>query len=206
MQRNKNSHKFDQYHEVLVAHTNRLGKLIEDIVKYSQLQSTKTNFSPIDINHIAAQITDWHRPQTEIAGIQLVFEGRAENAICWGNEQQLITMITNLVKNGVNYTVQGCVTVRTCSDDEVIYLEVEDTGIGIAEEELNLIFDRFYRGQQVSQLTIPGSGIGLALTKEIVLLHRGMITVESKLNKGTTFRITLPRADKLNEPDQMLSE
>lgn len=194
MHRNKSSDKFEQYHNVLVAHTERLEKLIEDIVKYSQLQTIKDEFSLVDINHLAAQITDWHRPQTEIAGIQLIFEGNARNGACWGNEQQLITMITNLVKNSINYTLAGSITVRTFSDELSICIEVQDTGIGIAEEELDLVFDRFYRGNKVGQLTIPGSGIGLALTKEIVQRHGGTIQVKSKLYEGSTFCVTLPHA------------
>jgi signal transduction histidine kinase len=198
MNRNKSSNKFEQYHEVLVAHTNRLEQLIEDIVKYSQIPSGQDAFSTVHINRLAAQVVAWHQPQTQLAGVQLTLETESENAICWGNEQQLITMVTNLVKNGVNYTPQGTVTVRTSSDEKNITIEVTDSGIGIAEEELDLIFDRFYRGKKVGQLTIPGSGIGLALTREIVLQHQGSIRVKSKLNEGTTFYISLPRADAID--------
>jgi signal transduction histidine kinase len=141
-----------------------------------------------------------------LAGVQLTLEADTENPICWGNEQQLITMITNLVKNGVNYTPQGSVKVRISSDKTHVYIEVSDTGIGIAEEELNLIFDRFYRGKMVGQLTIPGSGIGLALTKEIVLEHQGDIRVESKINEGTTFYISLPRANVIQQESSKPSE
>lgn len=199
MRRNKNGAKFEQYHDVLVAHTERLEKLVEDIVKYSQIQSTKTTMSPVNINRLATKIVDWHRPQTELSGIQIYCNAKAENAICIGNEQQLITMVTNLVKNAINYTVKGHVTLRTFGDADSIVLEVQDTGIGIDEEELELIFDRFYRGKQVGQLTIPGSGIGLALTKEIVLMHGGTIEVISKINEGTTFRVTLPQAEFAND-------
>ncbi|MEZ4593572.1 MAG: response regulator [Chloroflexota bacterium] len=198
MHRNKDKSKFEQYHEVLVAHTNRLEQLIEDIVKYSQIPAGRSAFSTVHINRLAAQVIAWHQPQTQLAGVQLTLITDAENAICWGNEQQLITMITNLVKNAVNYTPQGSVTVHTSSDAHNIYIEVTDTGIGIAEEELNLIFDRFYRGKKVGQLTIPGSGIGLALTKEVVLQHQGSIRVESLLGKGTTFYVSLPRADMID--------
>ena len=145
------------------------------------------------------QVTDWHRPQAELADIKLIFEGEAENTICWGQEQQLITMVTNLVQNALNYTKEGAVIVRTWTDEEDIHIEVEDTGMGIAEEELDLIFNRFYRGENVGQLTIPGSGIGLALTREIVEMHQGYIKVSSKLDEGTIFYVTIPRADKINQ-------
>lgn len=199
MNRNKDKSKFEQYHEVLVAHTSRLEQLIEDIVKYSQIPSEKAAFSTVHIDRLAAQVVGWHQPQTHLAGIQLTLETAADNAICWGNEQQLITLLTNLVKNAVNYTPQGNVTVRTSNDDQNIFIDVSDTGIGIAQEELDLIFDRFYRGKKVGQLTIPGSGIGLALTKEIVLQHQGQIWVESVLNQGSTFHVVLPRADRVNK-------
>ena len=201
MYRNKSSDKFEKYHSVLVAHTNRLEQLIEDIVKYSQLQYNNNSFSLIDLNHVALQVTDWHQPQAQLANLQLILETNADSALCWGKEQQLITMLTNLVKNAINYTAQGSVTVRTWREDSQIHLEVEDSGIGIAKEEQELIFERFYRGNEVGQLIIPGSGIGLALTKEIVLHHQGEIHVISKPGEGTTFHICLPCSDAFDHKE-----
>ena len=201
MHRNKDSGKFEKYHNVLVAHTCRLEQLIEDIVKYSQLQYNNSHFTLIDLNQVALQVTDWHQPQAQLAGLQLIIETNTTDALCWGKEQQLVTMLTNLVKNAIIYTPEGSVVVRTWHEGEFIPIEVEDTGIGIAEEEIEYIFSRFYRGNKVGQLIIPGSGIGLALTKEIVLHHQGEIQVKSQLGEGTVFHITLPCADAFDHKE-----
>lgn len=71
-------------------------------------------------------------------------------------------------------------------------LQIQDTGIGIAEEDLPHIFERFFRGVNVSQSTIPGSGLGLSVVEKIVMLHGGRVRVESKLGQGSTFRLWLP--------------
>lgn len=204
MYRKRDSEKFEQYHEVLIAHTNRLEELVEDIVKYSQIPSSENNFSIVDINQLVERISHWHYPQAEAANIQLVLEESAKYSMCWGQEKQLTTLVTNLLKNAINYSPDGAIIVRTFNDLQSVYIEVHDNGIGIPEEEIELIFDRFYRGQQVGQLTIPGSGIGLALTKEIVSQHGGAIEVISQLNEGSTFTVTLPRADNGRSAEKSL--
>jgi two-component system sensor histidine kinase VicK len=98
----------------------------------------------------------------------------------------------------MNYTQDGqiSVTLKPHHPEERLYLQVVDTGIGIDEEDMPYIFDRFYRGRRVGQLTIPGVGLGLSLAKEIIEQHHGRIYIQSTPAKGTTCTFWLPFAPR----------
>lgn len=102
--------------------------------------------------------------------------------------------LDNLVSNAIKYSPDGGeVTVRARTSDDWVQLQVQDTGMGISEEETSRIFTRFFRTQAAQQAAIPGVGLGLSITKTIVERHGGAITCESKPGAGTTFTMTLPR-------------
>jgi signal transduction histidine kinase len=112
-----------------------------------------------------------------------------------------VRALTNLVGNAISYTSEGgCITVHSWvaplgqTKPEWVIIEVRDTGIGIPAEELTSIFDRFYRGSNVSP-NIPGTGLGLAIIRDIIRLHGGSIEVESEEGQGSTFRLKFPVLD-----------
>ena len=109
-----------------------------------------------------------------------------------GDIHQLTQVMTNLIVNALNYTPQGWVQVSMAAADGQIRVAVADSGQGSAPEDLPHIFDRFYRGREARKRDIPGTGLGLAIVKEIVEAHQGVITVDSRVNEGTTFRVDLP--------------
>ncbi len=97
--------------------------------------------------------------------------------------------------NALNYTLEGSVTVSVSYDSKYLWISVTDTGIGISEEDLPRVFDRFWRSGRSRELRQDGSGIGLALTKRLVEAQSGRIEVESSLRNGSTFRFCLPLAE-----------
>ena len=103
-------------------------------------------------------------------------------------------MLTNLIGNGIKFTpAGGTVTVSLEATAEGARLLVADTGVGIAADELPHVFDRFYRGTQVSEERAGGSGLGLSIVRSIVDMHGGRVTVESQPGEGTTVEVALPR-------------
>ena len=104
-------------------------------------------------------------------------------------------VLRNLVENAVKYTEHGGVSVRAESSGDEIRFSVADTGIGIPEEELQRIFERFYRVDKDRARSSGGSGIGLAIVKHIVQLHGGSVWAESQLGMGTAVFFTIPRRD-----------
>jgi two-component system phosphate regulon sensor histidine kinase PhoR len=109
-----------------------------------------------------------------------------------GDPFQLEQMLVNLIDNAVKYTEKGTVAVSLAMKDRDIVIEVRDTGIGIPEEHLTHIFERFYVVDKSRSRKLGGTGLGLSIVKHIVLAHRGKILVRSRLGEGTIFTIELP--------------
>jgi two-component system, OmpR family, phosphate regulon sensor histidine kinase PhoR len=110
-----------------------------------------------------------------------------------GDRGRLAQVLDNLVSNALKFTPEGGrVEVRTSTTDDYVYLEVEDSGIGIPAAEQPRLFERFFRAASATERAIPGTGLGLAIVKAIVEAHAGRIEVVSAPGKGTTFRVELP--------------
>lgn len=128
--------------------------------------------------------------------INLHFKTNSDQLNLWFDPVQMQKVFYNLISNAFKFTSQnGTVNIYIEDDVNVVYVKIEDTGIGIAKEEIDKIFDRFYQAENGIQLStmLPGTGIGLALTKSILELHQAEISVESKANVGSIFTIRLKK-------------
>jgi two-component system phosphate regulon sensor histidine kinase PhoR len=110
-----------------------------------------------------------------------------------GNRDRVKQMMINLVDNALKYTEVGEVNIKITSTGNWIKITVSDTGIGIPEEHLNRLFERFYRVDKGRSRNQGGTGLGLSIVKHIVLLYKGKISVTSTVNGGTTFEILFPK-------------
>nr|WP_236065472.1 sensor histidine kinase [Niastella soli] len=119
----------------------------------------------------------------------------------FGNEDLLFTAIRNIVVNACKYTIGHRALVKASTKNNEIRIEIIDNGPGMLPEELELIFQPFYRSGAVG--TLPGFGLGLPLVKRIINLHKGSIQVTSDLKTGTTFLVILPAAFRKTEPAQL---
>ena len=109
------------------------------------------------------------------------------------DEDLMRQVFSNLVENAIKYSPEGSsILVSTEEVDGQLVIQVADQGMGIANDELDSLFTKFYRSRTVRDGTIKGSGLGLYLARYFVDLHRGQISVESELNKGSTFTVELP--------------
>jgi two-component system, OmpR family, phosphate regulon sensor histidine kinase PhoR len=184
-----------QYVVVLQQQIRRVANLVDDILDLSRLESRKQQgitFGPVELNEVVAQVVMAHQPRAEAAALILAFAPGRELPVVRGDANQLAQVVTNLVANALNYTLEGTVQVETLLRDDQVGLIVTDTGRGIAAEDLPHIFERFYRGRPTQQTDVPGTGLGLAIVQEIVELHQGRIEVTSQADQGTTFGIWLP--------------
>jgi signal transduction histidine kinase len=188
--------KYERYLAVVKTQTEQLMRLIEDILYFSQLEldETKLEFVTVDLNAWVEQAIAAYRPRAEAAGLELIFEPDPNLIPVRAVHTHLAQVISQLADNAIKYTAAGWVRVRTRLDDERrrVCLEVTDSGMGIAAEDLPHVFERFYRGQGVGSSTTPGTGLGLALVQEITALHGGEMEVESEAGAGSTFRVWLP--------------
>ena len=183
-----------EYMSVLRQQAARLTQLIEDILDLSRLEEgvTQAKFESLDLHELAAQVVAALRPGAEAKGLTFHFDPEENLPTIRGVANQLTRVITNLVANAINYTRVGVVTVSTRAEQDRVLLQVQDTGMGIDQEDLPHLFERFYRGRRTAQSTTSGTGLGLAIAKEIIEAHGGQIEVESQLGQGSIFRVWLP--------------
>jgi signal transduction histidine kinase len=146
------------------------------------------------MNDLLEQILKRLQPIADKQQVELVLESfRPITAEV--DEVKLTLAITNLVENGIKYNrndATGWVRVSINADYQYFYLKIEDNGIGIPEESLDHIYERFYRVDKSHSREIGGTGLGLAITRSCILMHRGAIKVYSVLGEGTTFDVRIP--------------
>lgn len=194
MERGKPEKKAE-YMAILKSEISLLMKMIEDILDLSRLEVgkyKKSAFTKVDLNLVIDQVVAAHQPLAQESGLELDFFPAEGLPRITGDQNQIARVISNLLTNAIRYTPSGYVHVRTYMEDDGVWMEVEDTGIGIDPVDFPHIFERFYRGQKVSQSKIMGSGLGLAIVNEIVELHDGRVDFESRSGKGSTFRVWFP--------------
>lgn len=172
----------------------KMTKLVSDllIVARSDNKALKLKPTKFDLGAVVAQTARLMQPLAEQKKITLVAEEMPKNMI-YADEQKIRQLILILVDNAVKYTPEGgCVTVHFCKAEKgKVAFAVADTGIGIAKEDQDKVFDRFYRVDKARSREMGGNGLGLAIAQEIVNMHRGNISFSSELGKGTTFVVTL---------------
>ncbi len=152
---------------------------------------------PGDLREPVRAVVEAHSEQAVRAGIAVVFEVPAEPVMLAFDRERIVQLLSNLVGNALKFTPRGGEVVVELVDrgDEAV-IEVRDSGPGIPEADLPLVFDRFFRGTNVGEARASGSGLGLAIARSIVEMHGGSIGVSSAVGRGATFTVRLPRASE----------
>jgi PAS domain S-box-containing protein len=179
---------------VLYRNTLRMQKLVNTLLDFSRLEAGRVEgrFSRVDIASLTEDLASTFRSAIEKAGMKLVIEkGRINNDV-FVDRDMWEKIILNLVSNAFKYSREGTITVSIAEKDDRLVVEVRDTGIGIPSAHLEKIFERFHRIENNQGRSQEGTGIGLALVRELVRLHRGEITVNSEPGIGSTFRVSIP--------------
>ena len=145
----------------------------------------------VDVAALVARSAAEHRQAAGRAGLDLTLEAPEE--LAWPvDPTALERVVENLLGNAVKYTDAGSVAVAVGTDRGELVLTVTDTGNGMTETEVSHAFERFYRGERAARDAVPGLGVGLAVTKQLVEAHGGAVTVSSRPGTGTTFVVRLP--------------
>ena len=171
-------------------------KIINDLLSLVKMDKSAAdlNIETVNINEMLEQILKRLQPIADKQKVELVLESfRPVSAEI--DEVKLTLAFTNLVENAIKYNTdsgEGWVHVSLNADHQYFYLKVEDNGIGIPEESLEHIYERFYRVDKSHSREIGGTGLGLAITRSSILMHRGAIKAHSVLNEGTTFDVRIP--------------
>ncbi len=173
--------------------TERISHLFKDLKTLQRYDSDEyfVEMKEFDLSYIARHMEDWHNEKAQEKGIDLSIEKQSCKVI--GDPEKIEQVLDNLVSNAIKYTNQGAVTLTyQCKEDKVV-VAVEDSGIGISDEHLNRLFDRFYRTDKARSRDKGGTGLGLAVVKSILNAHDTEIKVESTVGKGTRFWFELSK-------------
>ncbi|AKQ67521.1 Adenylate cyclase [Myxococcus hansupus] len=172
----------------------RLLRLINNLLDLAQLESGKARlrYQPLELHSFLSTVVPPFNSMAERQGVLLALEG-AEVTPVHVDLDRMDVVFTNLLSNALKFTQAGGVTVRVREDDSDVHVEVIDTGMGIAAQDIAVIFDRFSQADTSGTRRFGGTGIGLALVKETLELHAGGISVTSVLGQGSTFRVRLPK-------------
>lgn len=173
----------------------RLIKLVNDIINISRLDEGYVDIEKedVDLFEMSREISSRLAKQANDKGIKVALEG--ERVICHGIRQILDDMVYNLVENAIKYNKEnGKVTIWVGSTLDGVKIRVTDTGIGIADEETDRIFERFYRVDKSHSKEIGGTGLGLSIVKHGAMVHGASLSVDSKLGEGSVFEIRFPNA------------
>jgi len=180
----------------LTKESNRLARITKEIIDLSRLQADDAlgSHELIDLDEVVAQAIDQNRVAADKHDIRLVSGGDAGVEV-YGDVSLLTVALDNLVSNAVQYSpANSRVGIGVASGDGVVEISVTDQGIGIAEEERDRVFERFYRSDPARSRNTGGSGLGLSIVKHIVQNHGGDVRVWSQQGHGSTFTVRLPAA------------
>jgi len=175
--------------------TRRLERIVGDMLSVSEIEagSIQLRRGDVRLEAIFEQLEAEYRAMASEKSIELTFDLPPKLPVLQGDRDKIVLAMHNLLGNALKYTpAGGRVQVQVEAEESRLLFRVNDTGIGIGADELELIFDKFYRARNSRQGEITGSGLGLALAREVARLHGGNITVDSELNKGSRFTMSLP--------------
>ena len=180
-----------------LAHRNslRLLKLVNSLLDFARIEANRTqvNYEATDLAALTTDLASNFRSACERAGLELRVECPALPEPIYVDRDMWEKIVLNLLSNAFKFTLAGGIGVSLRLTGDGVRLEVRDSGVGIPRHELPHMFERFYRVEGARGRTHEGTGIGLALVQELVKLHGGRIEVESELERGTTFSVSLQR-------------
>jgi PAS domain S-box-containing protein len=184
-----------QFLNTINSEATRLARFVDDLLSVSSMElgSLSLNKQVTDLRRMLNEVITKVRPQIEEKRLsfEVAFPEKMPEPEL--DKDKIATVLVNLLGNAVKYTPDnGHVVFRVNITDHHIEASVQDTGVGIAADELEKVFEKFYRSTDPRVQEQTGTGLGLALSQEVVRLHGGKITVESEINKGSTFTMTLP--------------
>lgn len=197
---NENTLPAEAKEKAEVAYRNglRMQRLVNTLLDFSRIEARRMEpeLQAVDIVSFTEDLASNFRSAIEKAGMQLYIQKQLPQIFVAIDPDMWEKVILNLLSNAFKYSKQGSITVSISKSDNSAIVSVADTGIGIATDELEKVFERFYRSQNTGGRSQEGTGIGLAMVRELVKLQHGHITVDSELGRGSKFIIEIPVLQK----------
>lgn len=185
----------EQFLSIIKKESVRLQSLIHDLLELSKIEDDhfRLHTEQVDIAEIIDHVVTLLKDEANKKNIHLQADVK-EVTIIIGESHRMKQIFLNMIQNAIHYSPPGAhIFVHSYVSSDWVYATIRDEGIGIREEEIPRVFERFYRVDQARSRASGGTGLGLAIVKHLVEAHQGTIEVESALNEGTTFKLAFPR-------------
>jgi two-component system phosphate regulon sensor histidine kinase PhoR len=192
MERVKSDEKRKEYYSIISQEANRLGRIVNTILSFSKMEAGKRkyNFTESYLNDIVENVYRSYKFHLEQKGFIINVIKDETIPIIKIDEEAISEAVVNLVDNAVKYSDQlKEITIRTGMDNNSVFVEVEDKGIGIPAKDQKKIFEKFFRVGSGNVHNVKGTGLGLTIVKHIIDAHKGKIELKSEVNKGSIFRL-----------------
>lgn len=187
-------------HDLSIIYRNalQLQSLVNDVLDLAQIHAVRMviKHEAVDLITLVHEVADTVRGLVESKGLDLTLEMPSSLPAVWADRTRIRQVLVNLLSNAVRFTDQGYVKIQSRTSDGVIFVAVEDSGVGISESDLPQLFKEFHELSSSLSRRFGGTGLGLAISKAFVELHGGQIWAESEVGRGSTFTFSLPVDDK----------
>ncbi|MFB4162994.1 two-component system histidine kinase PnpS [Alteribacillus sp. JSM 102045] len=190
-----------QFLDIIWKESDRLQNLISDLLELSKIEKEyfQLNWQNVNVTKAVGEVVELLQPKADKKELELLVDV-PENVTMVGDTSRFKQIVINLLTNAIVYTPEGGhISIKVKEEKGFVTVFVQDTGIGISEEELPRIFERFYRVNKDRSRNSGGTGLGLAIVKHLVEAHHGTIDVESENDKGTTFIVHFPKTKSLTK-------
>jgi two-component system sensor histidine kinase SenX3 len=197
-----------RFAEKVLIEANRLGDMVAELIELSRLQGAErlSNVTDVDIDAVVSEAIARHKVAAENANIEIRTDAPSGLRVL-GDQTLLVTALANLVSNAIAYSPRGSlVSISRRRRGDNVEIAVTDRGIGIALEDQERVFERFFRGDKARSRATGGSGLGLAIVKHVAANHGGSIGVWSKPGTGSTFTLSIPAFSSATAPDDVNQE
>lgn len=186
----------------------RLLILVNSLLDFSRLETNRMQaiYEPTELSSFTKELVSAFQPAIEKAGLKLELDIEPLDERVYVDKEMWEKIISNLLSNAFKFTLQGCISITLKKKINCVELQVQDTGVGIPEEALPHLFERFFRVESTHGRSIEGTGIGLSMVQDLVQLHKGFIHIKSQLGHGSTFTITLPLGKAHLPPERIRSK
>ena len=191
----------NEYYAIIVRETARLSGIVNRILNFAQVDASKKKFDYkiTGLNALCARIVKSYEPHLTEKGFSFEYQPHTRESYIEADAESVAEAVINLLDNAVKYSQdEKRVWIRTGNDGVVAFVEVEDRGMGIAKVHQRNIFDQFYRVPTNNVHNIKGTGLGLALVKQTMNVHRGKVKVVSTPGRGSTFTLYFPLVEAAN--------
>ena len=205
MDRVKTEEKKKEYYSIISHESNRLGRIVSSILNFSKMEAGKRkfNFAEEDLNEVIVQVYQNYSYHLYNKEFDFEFEPGIDIPKVVIDREAVSEAIVNLIDNAVKYSA-GTKFIKMVigNEDSSVFIEIQDKGIGITEEDQKKVFDKFYRVSSGLVHSTKGTGLGLSLVKQIMDAHKGKIELKSKFGEGSSFKLLFPKNSQLNNGEK----